>query len=48
VPIAVILGQDELTGGQVRLKALKAGDDEKDRGQLVSIANLVEEVKKLL
>lgn len=46
--ITIILGQDELTGGQVRLKALKAGDNEKDRGQLVSIVNLVEEVKKLL
>lgn len=51
VPLAVILGQDELAGGLVRLKVLGAGDgetDEKDWGQLISKDNLVAEVKKLL
>lgn len=51
VPLAVILGQDELAAGQVRLKNVRAGDketDQKDRGQLVSREDLVEEVKKLL
>ncbi|RYP16578.1 hypothetical protein DL765_005039 [Monosporascus sp. GIB2] len=50
-PLAVILDQDELTAGQVRLKAVQGTDKEairKDRGQLVSRENLVEEVKKLL
>ncbi|KAK0117514.1 Cytoplasmic and mitochondrial histidine tRNA synthetase [Cadophora gregata] len=49
--LAVILGEDELAAGQVRLKALKGSDDDtasKDRGQLVSRGDLVEEVKKLL
>jgi histidyl-tRNA synthetase len=48
--LAVILGLDEISAGQVRLKIL-AGDDEKDikdQGQLVSKEDLVEEVKKLL
>ncbi|KAI5863327.1 histidyl-tRNA mitochondrial precursor [Durotheca rogersii] len=51
VPLAVIIGQDELADGLVRLKVLGAGDgetDEKDRGQLISKDNLVTEVKKLL
>ena len=51
VPVAVILGQDEVTAGQVRLKAWGSGDDDpdtKDRGQLVSRDDLVEEVRKLL
>ncbi|KAK1772869.1 hypothetical protein QBC33DRAFT_522716 [Phialemonium atrogriseum] len=50
VPLAVILGQDELAAGQVRLKNARAGDketDQKDRDQLVSREDLVEEVKKL-
>jgi histidyl-tRNA synthetase len=49
--LAVILGQDEVAAGQVRLKTLRESDDEtasKDRGQLVSRGKLVEEVKKLL
>ncbi|RDL39381.1 putative Histidyl-tRNA synthetase [Venustampulla echinocandica] len=49
--LAVILGQDELAAGQVRVKVLRDSDDEsdsKDRGHLVSRGNLVEEVKKLL
>jgi histidyl-tRNA synthetase len=49
--LAIILGQDELAAGQVRLKTLRESDDEmasEDRGQLVSRGNLIEEVKKLL
>ncbi|KAI2467838.1 histidyl-tRNA synthetase [Annulohypoxylon bovei var. microspora] len=55
VPLAVILGQDELAEGKVRLKVLGAGrggdekdKDEKDQGLLVKRDDLVEEVKKLL
>ncbi|KND92408.1 Histidine--tRNA ligase, mitochondrial [Tolypocladium ophioglossoides CBS 100239] len=51
VPLGVILGQDELAAGQVRLKALGQGDDksdEKDRGKLVSLDDLADEVKKML
>ncbi|EPE35974.1 Class II aaRS and biotin synthetase [Glarea lozoyensis ATCC 20868] len=51
LPLAVIFGQDELSAGQVRLKVLLPDNDEndtKDRGQLVSREDLVEEVKKLL
>ncbi|RYP66575.1 hypothetical protein DL771_007728 [Monosporascus sp. 5C6A] len=50
-PLAVILSQDELAAGQVRLKVLRASDKEtvqKHRGQLVPKEDLVEEVKKLL
>jgi histidyl-tRNA synthetase len=50
MPVAVILGQDELEAGQVRVKRLQ-GDrntEVKDKGQLVSGENLVEEVRKLL
>jgi histidyl-tRNA synthetase len=51
VPLAVILGQDELADGLVRLKILGASDDEtdeKDRGQLIPKDSLVSEVKRLL
>ncbi|KJR83855.1 histidyl-tRNA synthetase [Sporothrix schenckii 1099-18] len=51
VPLGVILGEDELANGQVRLKVLGTGGaeaDEKDRGQLVSEDDLVAEIKKLL
>ncbi|PHH67680.1 hypothetical protein CDD82_1223 [Ophiocordyceps australis] len=51
VPLGVILGQDEMAAGQVRLKMLNQGDDkseEKDRGKLVSLDDLAQEVKKLL
>ncbi len=51
VPIAVILGQDEVEAGQVRVKHLHVGDRnaaQKDKGQLVPRENLVEEVRKLL
>lgn len=51
VPVAVILGQDEVEAGQVRVKHLQVGDKntaQKDRGQLVPRENLVEEVRKLL
>lgn len=51
LPLVVILGQDEVAAGQVRLKIWRAANDErdtKDRGQLISREDLVEEVKKLL
>ncbi|KAK2590634.1 Cytoplasmic and mitochondrial histidine tRNA synthetase [Conoideocrella luteorostrata] len=49
VPLAVILGQDELAAGQVRLKVFRPeAEEEKDLGQLISMENLVEEIKKLL
>lgn len=50
-PVVVIFGQDELAAGQVRLKDAQVGDGEdlqKDRGQLVSRENLVDEVKRRL
>lgn len=56
VPLGVILGEDEIANGQVRLKVLgqgenKGSDDkpaEKDNGKLVSLDDLADEVKKLL
>lgn len=53
VPLGVIIGQDELSSGQVRLKVLGQGEggeksEEKDRGKLVSLDDLADEVKKLL
>lgn len=52
VPLGVILGEDELAQGQVRLKKLNTGAsgeaDEKDRGQLVAEDDLAAEIKKLL
>jgi histidyl-tRNA synthetase len=51
VPIAVMLGQEELEAGQVRVKRLHAGNENsasKDKGQLVPMEKLVEEVRKLL
>lgn len=49
--VGVILGQEEMAAGQARVKDLRVADKEplqKDRGQLVSLENLVEEVEKLL
>jgi histidyl-tRNA synthetase len=50
VPVAVMLGQDELEAGHVRVKRLQGvkNAEDKDKGQLVSRGNLVEEVRKLL
>ncbi|KAG7288119.1 hypothetical protein NEMBOFW57_007642 [Staphylotrichum longicolle] len=51
VPVAVMLGQDELEAGQVLVKRLHVGDKNattKDKGQLVSREDLVKEVRKLL
>lgn len=51
VPLGVILGHEELAGGHVRLKTLGQGEDksdEKDRGALVKLDDLADEVKKLL
>ena len=49
VPVAVVLGQDELEAGQVRVKVLVGDKNEapKDKGQLVWREDLVEEVRKL-
>lgn len=50
--VGVILGQDEMAAGQVRVKDLRVGGEkesaDKDRGQLVSLEDIVEEVQKLL
>lgn len=50
VPIAVFLGDEELAAGQSRLKVMGVEKEaaQKDRGQLVSKDDLVEEVRKLL
>ena len=43
VPVAVILGQEELEAGQVRVKRLHVGDRNaqvKDKGQLVAMETL--------
>ncbi|TPX09498.1 uncharacterized protein E0L32_009241 [Thyridium curvatum] len=51
VPVAVMLGQDELAAGQVRVKAIQAEKEEgatKDRGTLISRSDLVQEVRMLL
>ncbi|ODH22294.1 hypothetical protein ACO22_05535 [Paracoccidioides brasiliensis] len=49
VPFAVIIGEDELANGQVRVKemGLEKGHPEKD-GVLVDLSTLAEEVKALL
>jgi histidyl-tRNA synthetase len=50
VPVAVMLGQEELEAGQVRVKCLQVGDKNaaKDKGQLILRENLIDEVRKLL
>ncbi|KAM7193964.1 histidyl-tRNA synthetase [Rhypophila sp. PSN 637] len=49
VPLGVILGEEELANGQVRVKVLNQGQGaEKDNGKLVAKEDLVAEVKKLL
>ncbi|KAJ9134142.1 hypothetical protein NKR23_g10300 [Pleurostoma richardsiae] len=49
VPIAVILGEDELAAGKVRLKVLGLPDGHPDKeGSLIPKDDLVSEVKKLL
>jgi histidyl-tRNA synthetase len=49
VPLAVILGEEELKAGKVKVKVmgLKEGDAEKD-GVLVDRSNMVEEIRKRL
>lgn len=47
VPVGVILRQDEVEAGQVRVKRLRKAA-EKDKGKLVSREDLVEEVRRLL
>lgn len=48
VPLAVILGEEELAAGQVRLKVLGLTDHPDKEGRLVARQDLVSEVKKLL
>lgn len=48
VPIVIILGQEELATGQVRLKEMRGEAEEKDRGRMVSREDLVQEVTKLM
>lgn len=49
VPLAVILGQDELAAGKVRVKILGLADDHPEKeGVLVDKADLVAEVRKRL
>lgn len=49
VPLAVILGEDELAAGKVRIKILGLPDDHPEKeGRLVEKAELVDEVKKVL
>jgi histidyl-tRNA synthetase len=50
VPLAVILGEDELKDGKVKIKVLGIKDEnnpEKD-GVLVERANMVDEIRKRL
>ncbi|KAL9622427.1 MAG: hypothetical protein Q9160_003271 [Pyrenula sp. 1 TL-2023] len=49
VPLAVILGQDELAAGKVKVKRLGLGDDDPEKeGVLVQKEDVVAEVKKRL
>lgn len=49
VPIALILGEDELAAGKIRLKVLGLPDGHPDKeGSLIARTDLVSEVKKLL
>lgn len=48
VPVVIMIGQEELETGQVRLKQIKEGKDSEDRGRLVAKERLVEAVKNLL
>ncbi|KAK2589959.1 Cytoplasmic and mitochondrial histidine tRNA synthetase [Conoideocrella luteorostrata] len=49
VPLTIILGEEELAAGQVRLKVFRPDvNDKKDMGQLIARENLVAEVEKLL
>ncbi|KAH8168564.1 histidyl-tRNA synthetase domain-containing protein [Sarocladium implicatum] len=49
VPVAVILGEDELAQGKLKLKVLGLPEDHPEKeGKLVERTQMVEEVKKLL
>ena len=48
VPLAVILGEEELATGHVRLKVLGALDEPDKSGRLIARRDLVEEIKGLL
>ncbi|KAJ3488778.1 hypothetical protein NLG97_g6131 [Lecanicillium saksenae] len=48
VPIVVIMGQEEISQGQVRLKQMKSDVETKDRGILVAREGLVQGVKEMM
>ncbi|KAL7628767.1 Cytoplasmic and mitochondrial histidine tRNA synthetase [Parahypoxylon ruwenzoriense] len=49
VPFAVILGEDELAQGKIKIKEMGLRDDHPEKeGVLVNLSNLVEEVKQRL
>jgi histidyl-tRNA synthetase len=51
VPVAVILGEEEVAAGKIRVKQLHVGDRDaavKDKGRLVAMGELVEEVNRIL
>ena len=48
VPLAVILGAEELAAGNFRLKVFGATDEPDKAGRLISRQNLVQEIRKLL
>lgn len=49
VPFAVVLGEDELAKGQVKIKEMGLNDGHPEKeGVLVSLANVAEEVKQRL
>lgn len=49
VPLSIILGEDELAAGKVRVKTLGLADDHPEKeGRLVDRADMVEEVKRQL
>jgi histidyl-tRNA synthetase len=51
IPLAVIIGGDELANGMIRIKDMRISSeqrDEKDRGALVARSDMVNELKRLL
>jgi histidyl-tRNA synthetase len=49
VPFAVVLGEDELANGQVKIKEMGLSDGHPEKeGVLVSLANVAEEVRQRL
>ncbi|RUS22635.1 Uroporphyrinogen decarboxylase-domain-containing protein [Endogone sp. FLAS-F59071] len=48
IPLAVILGPDELARGEVRIKDMRAKDNTQGPGDIVQLTNVVQEVQKRL